>query len=449
MMDTLKIPNMTSSPNPQATNLKNKTVCVIDNGLFVSFARKIAPAFKKVYYHTPFASAFPRSHQLTVGDGFDELEHCKFPLHHVDEVDLWVFTDLYHCDLQLYLESHGARVWGARNGEEMELYRWEFKQYLKRIGLPVQPMEHIIGFDALRQHLKKVKNKYVKTSFVRGDFETFRHDTYELSEPRIDDLEHSLGALKHGYEFIVEDEIPDAVEVGYDGFTVDGEFPTHAMQAYEVKDCGMIGMSLPYAKLSEPVRVVNKALVPALKGYTYRGFLSTEIRYTKDKRPYFIDPCCRLGTPSNELLQELFDGWAEVLWHGAEGKLHSPTVKQKFSVGAVIKSEYAVNDWMCLHYPKELDSFVKLRFHSRIDSKDYVAPQVIGLPDVGMVVGSGDTLLAAIRQCKERASQIKGFQVEVSLESIGKAIETIKEGEKRGIMFGDSPIPTAEQVAKC
>lgn len=430
------------------TNLKTKTVMVMDNGLFVSFARMLAKDFGKVYYHAPWITSFPRSQTLAVGAGFDEIERVKFPLDKADEVDLWVFLDLYYHDLQAYLVEKGARVWGARRGEEMELHRWDFKQYLKRIGLPVQPTEHILGFDKLREYLKGVKNKHVKTSFVRGDFETFKHVSYELSEPRLDELEHVLGPVKGEYEFIVEDDIPNAVEIGYDGFTVDGAFPSHAMQAYEVKDCGMIGVSLPYNRLAEPVKSVNAAVAPGLKGYTYRGFWSTEIRYTKDKRAYFIDPCCRLGTPSNELLQKLFDGWAQAVWDGAEGKVHSPTPKAKFACMAVIKSEWAVNEWQTVHYPKTLDEHVMLRYHCRIDGKNCIPPQVVGMPDLGGVVGTGDTLVSAIRQCKERAKEVQGFQLEVSLESIGKALDSIREGEKLGIKFGDQPLPTAAEVQK-
>lgn len=430
------------------TDLSNKTVTIVDNGLFVSFARKIAPAFKRCYYAPTWKGPFAKSNQLVVGSGFPEMEMVKFPLKKADETDLWVFLDVYHSDLQIYLADRGARVWGSRAGDEMELNRWQFKQYLKKIGLPVQHCEKVIGFDDLRKYLKGVKKKvFVKTSFVRGDFETFPCESYELIEPRIDDLEHHLGAVKGDYEFIVEDDIPDAVEVGYDGFTIDGQFPSHAMMGVEVKDVGMIGVVKEYSALAEPVKVVNKALVPAFNGYNYRGFFCSEIRYTKDKKPFLIDPCCRLGTPSNELLQELFNNWPLTLWDGAEGKCTSPTVKSKFGVLAVIHSEFAVDNWHSISYPKELDPYVKLRFHTRIDGKDFVAPQTVGLPDLGVVVGTGDTLLKAISQCKERASQIKGFQTQVSLESIDKALETIKDMEKLGIKFAEK-VPTVDEVRK-
>ena len=408
----------------------------MDNGLFVSFARNAAKGFKKAYYSTPFQSAFVRTNDLVVGKGFSEMEYYEQPLAIANEIDLWVFLDLYQSGLQEFLRAQGKRVWGGGQGEEMELNRWEFKQYLKTLGLPVQHCEHVKGFDALREYLKKHKNVFVKTSYVRGDFETFRAESYELVEGRLDELEHSIGsAKKKDYEFIVEDEIPDAVEVGFDGFVIDGQYPQMSMQGYEIKDCGMVAGVKAYQELSAPVKLVNEKLVNTFKGYGYRGFFCTEIRYTKEKKSFFIDPCCRLGTPSNELLQGLFTEWPEVLWHGAEGKLHTPKPRAKFGVIAMIYSEWAINDWIHIGYPKELDEFVKLRFHTRKDGKDFVVPQVIGIPDVGGVIGTGDTLQAAIDCVKERAKQIKGFQVKVNIESIDKGLDVIKEGRKFGIDF--------------
>jgi len=422
-------------------NLKDKTVCFIDHGLFVSFARHCAPAFKKAFYYNPWQSYAVRSHSLIVGTGFDEIECIKYLFHHIDEIDLFVFLDLYHSDLQCYLAEQGARVWGPRCGEELELHRWEFKEHLKRIGLPVQPCKQVIGIEELRNVLKEEKNKFIKASFTRGDMETFRHDSYELSEPHLDEIEHQLGPLKGNYEFVVESEIPNAIEVGYDGFTIDGQWPSHAMVAYEVKDVGMIGTAMMYKDLPAPVLTTNSILTPTLKGYGYRGFFCMEIRYGKDKRAYPIDPCARLGTPSNELLQVLFDGWPKTLWAGAVGNCVSPGVRKTYAVAAVIHSEHAVDGWQALHYPKEVDPFVKLRFHCRLDGVDYTVPQPVGNPYPGVVLGEGNTLDQAVAHCIDNAAKVKGFGIHVSLESINKALEVIKEGEKVGFKFGYKPIP--------
>ena len=110
-------------------------------------------------------------------------------------------------------------------------------------------------------------------------------------------------------------------------------------------------------------------------------------------------------------------------------------MKNKVGVLAMIVSEFAVNDWMAVHYPKELDDFVKLRFHTRKGDKNFVVPQIIGIPDFGCVVGEGETLEKAVKVCKERAKEIKGFQLHVNVEAIDKGLEVIKEGEKFGIKF--------------
>lgn len=417
-------------------NLKDKTVLFIDNGLFISFCRKIAPAFGRALYHKPFASAFVRTNDLAPGQGFSELEWIEQPQAIEDEIDLFVFLDLYQSGWQERLRKQGKRVWGAGSGEEMELFRWEFKEELKKMGLPVQHCEHLKGMEELKKYLKSKKGTvYVKTSYVRGDFETFKCEDYKIVEPRLKELEHILGVKADSYEFIVEDEIPDCVEIGYDGYTIDGSFPSIAMQAYEVKDCGMIGMVKEYKELAEPIRLVNSKMVGMLKEHGYRGFLSTEIRYTKDKKAYFIDPCCRLGTPSNELLQELFEGWPEVLWYGGEGKIVSPTRKVRYGCLAIIESEFATQDWLSVQYPRAIDEFVKLRFHVRKGEKDYIVPQIIGIPDVGCVVGTGETLQAAIKQCKERAEMIKGFQLRVKTNALDEAMKVITKGRKFGIEF--------------
>lgn len=422
--------------------LKDLTVCIVDNGLFVSFARTLAKGFGRTLYHKPFQSAFVRTNDLAPGRGFADLEWCEQPLALLgatpeeDEIDLWVFLDLYQGGLQEFLRSTGRLVWGAGMGEEQELHRWQYKEHLKKLGLPVQGMKHVFGMDNLRSYLKESKGvKYVKTSFTRGDFETFRHEKYELTEPRLDELQHVLGVKHKDYEFIVEDEIPDAVEVGYDGFCIDGKFPNLGMMAYEIKDCGMVGTVKPYELLAEPVRLINSKVTPDMHAYGYRGFYCTEIRYTTKKESFFIDPCCRLGTPSNELLQTLFDGWPQTVWDGARGVCTSPKMKAKFGVLAMIVSEWATNDWLCVNYPASIEEFVKLRFHTRKDGKNYIVPNVIGIPDVGCVVGTGDTLAEAVKVCKERAKLISGFQVHVNVDAIDKGLEVIKEGEKFGIKF--------------
>ena len=51
-------------------------------------------------------------------------------------------------------------------------------------------------------------------------------------------------------EFIVEDGIPDAVEVAYDGYTIDGKFAKNATFGIEVKDKGLVSESPQVRRLA-------------------------------------------------------------------------------------------------------------------------------------------------------------------------------------------------------
>jgi hypothetical protein len=423
------------------------TVCVCDCGLFVSIARRLAREFKRVLYFSPWVTAFPTSNSMLIGDGFDDIERINRPWDRIDEVDLWVFPDVYFADWQNMLVRLGKRVWGARNGELLELYRDESKQLLKELGLPVAPYEVIEGMEALRAYLRDHEDVWVKVSCVRGDFETFHSENYDLSEPKLDEIEYKLGAKKFVAEFIVEDNIPDAVEVGYDGFTVDGDYPAFAFMGYEIKDLGYIGSTGLYSELPEPVKFVNRKLSPWFDKQQYRGFMSTELRITKDGTPYLIDPCARAGSPPSEVYQELYDNWGEIIWSGAGGDLVEPVPTAKYAVQAMIHSAWADKNWQAVEFPDEVARYVKLRNHTRIRGKDYCVPQAVGLPEIGAVIGLGDTLLEAVEHLRINAEQVKGYFLEIKLDSIGEAVEQMRKGEEYGLSFTDQELPETEEIA--
>lgn len=428
-------------------DLTSKTVCWVDNGLFVSFAQKCAKHFGRSLYFTPWVSGFPKSNQRLPGVGLDGLERIQYPLDYVKDVDLWVFPDVYFSDWQEHLVSLGKRVWGSRKGDSLELHRWKTKQLLKSLDMPVQHCELVRGIDALREYLKEHEDVWVKVSVVRGDMETWHSINYELSKPRLDLLEHELGAKADVAEWVVEDAINDCVEVGYDGWCIDGKFPPVACFGYEIKDLGYIGVVQPYDQFPKPVVWANEKLSGTLRDYGYRGFFSTELRHTKDGETFLIDPCCRCGSPPNEVYQELFDNWGEIIWHGAEGDIVTPHAVGRYGVQAMIHSSWADKNWQALNIPDEIRPFVKLRNHCRIDGVDYSAPQTCGLPEIGAVVGIGDTLEQAVAHCHENAEQIKGYYVEIKMDSIGGAIEEIEKGTEMGIEFPMSEAPDAETLS--
>lgn len=430
-------------------DLSKKTICVIDNGLFMSFARTIAPAFKKVYYYTPWQGPFSKRKDRILGEGFPEIERENDPLGIADEIDCWVFLDLCHAGTQVFLRKLGARVWGAGYGEELETDRWEFYKWLTRRNLPALPTKHIVGIPNLREHLQKVDDKWIKLRFgyERGDKETWHHANFKESQSDLDDLEQRLSGDKENTEFVVVDSLADAVEIGYDGYTIDGQFPEYCQLGYEIKGCGFITVAQKYSQIPEFVRRVNREAAPFFKGEKYRGFFSSEIRYGKEKKPYFIDPCCRLPFLANEAMQDLFTGWPQAIWDGSEGKLTSVKPVAKYAISIGLDSDWAAKNWQTVIYPPKIERHVRLRFHSRVNGVNKIVPQGEAA-SIGVVVGTGNTILEAAHNAAEHVKQVKANHLHSNVEAIVHAVDTVIEGQKFGIQFTSEKLPSPEELKK-
>jgi hypothetical protein len=77
------------------SDYSTKSVAVCDNGIFSALAETLSASFGKVYYTAPWISAFPSSYQLEVGEGFPNFERVHDIWEIVDDVDLFVFPDLF------------------------------------------------------------------------------------------------------------------------------------------------------------------------------------------------------------------------------------------------------------------------------------------------------------------------------------------------------------------
>jgi predicted RNase H-like HicB family nuclease len=56
-----------------------------------------------------------------------------------------------------------------------------------------------------------------------------------------------------------------------------------------------------------------------------------------------------------------------------------------------------------------------------INGRYYVIPQSIGLPEIGAVVGWGNTLKAAMQMAEDVAKQVEGYYVKMPIESFEEA----------------------------
>jgi hypothetical protein len=430
-------------------NLKTKTVLLVDNGLFHNWALKLAQSFGRVLYYSPWQSGFPSQKQTRLGDGFAGVERCNYPQAVEDEIDLFVFVDLFQADWQARLRAQGRRVWGMGDSEDVELERWAFRQWCERNGLKLNPAKLVTGMDALRAYLQERKDVFVKMArgINRGDMETWKWKGEFISTPRLDQQVYDLGSFKDDTEFLVEDEQKDAIELGEDLFTVDGQWPEFIMQGMEIKGLGTVGIVKPYAQLPQCLRDFNSKLAKVFKADTARTFFCMEGLYNKARQYTPMDPCVRLGSPSNELLAEMFDGWAETLWWGAEGKMVSPKPVAKYGIVAMAYNENSGKNWQPLKYPPSMDRWVKLRNPYAIGGKRYAVPQ--GSPtNLAGIVGTGKTLLEAAAAMGEHAQAVDGNQVEIATDSISKMLDVVKKANDWGATWTTDPLPTAERLKR-
>lgn len=421
--------------------VKDKTLLVVDNGLFFEFALKLADYFKKVYYYVEWKDAYPGMNKAVIGtewvngkklDTFDgkPFERIENLYDYLPKVDMVFFPDVYDGDLQVYLSDQGIPVAGSMKGEELELERWATKQYFKKSGMDVQPIQRVVGIDELHKHLKDKENKWVKISKFRKQFETFQHIRYDLSRPLLDKIQMEMGPMGKIAEFIVEDNIEAEVEEGIDAYTVDGKFPNYAFAGCEIKDEAFAGKFFRYSELSDGVKEVNKQVAPILQKYRYRGFFSSEVRTTKDGKHYFIDPCCRLGSPPNELYQEMYTNLGDIIWNLGQGKVIDPTPAAKYGMEVLIHSDWALNSHQAIHFPPEIRQWVKLRNVLKIDNQYYTL-NLHGLPEAGALVTVGNSLEECRKKIEEMAPKVEGYGLKVKTDAIDKALEEFSKMENK------------------
>ena len=414
-------------------DLSKKNVLFYDNGLFIELAIKLSKTYNKVYYYVPWKSGFPKRNLAQVGMGVPGIERVYDFFDYVDKVDVIVFPDVYDGDLQVFLENKGYNVFGGRKGEELELYREDMKILMKKLKLPVSPYEVIKGMDNLRTYLKSKKNQYVKIDMFRGEMETFRSTDYKQIEPVLDQIEHSMGPMKHIQEFIVEDAIDDAVEVGYDGYTINGDFPTKSLVGIEVKDLGYIGKFMKYKDLPNIITDFNNAMKPTFRRYGYKGFYSSELRVTPDKKAYMIDLCARAGSPPSELYQETYTNLDEIIWWGSQGVCIDPEPAGEYALEVLMHSSWADKNWQPIDFPKEYRDNLKFRNLTIINGRYYVVPCAVGLPEIGAIVANGKSIDEVVEKVKEIAETVKGHYIDIPLQAIDTAVEEATKAKELGL----------------
>ena len=505
---------------------KYKKVLIYDTGSFVSLALRLSEDFGQVFYFCNWKQDFSRTQDLNIGAGFSEFTWVRnfWDCINEEKPDLIVFTDILGSDLQEQLIRMGFNVWGAREADCLEIYKWDFIKYQNNIGMPVPNSIHVTGIDNLRKELYSIYNKYpsnivdakslsvsydikqddlteeeladlrediqegkMQTVFQedetgtildgnkrleisqeenkkvkvftlpkgttpeeatkisdylnkprwikidadqRGDIETFKYIEPEATELSILlPLERNLGSSAKTLDFIIQDNVDAEVETGFDGWVIDGEFSKQSFFGIEVKSKAYIGTAREYSKLPESVRYCNDKLQPALKAYGMRGSYHTEIREGNDGKYYLIDMTMRFGNPPTNIMMELIDNFAEILYEGAKGNIVEPIFRAKYGCEVVIKSPLAMDNDFKLIVPEEIQKWVKQPYIYKNSETGSIIVMKKLVPNdfVGSVVAIADTAEQALELCKQRLELIDGYMLSYDHECLEEAMNQLQE----------------------
>lgn len=402
-----------------------------DFGLFLSMAEKLARDLgAEVGYFCPWETSFADGRELLIGQGVPGIKRERYIEDALQRYDVLVCPDVQDNHYQAEQRQKGIPVWGAGLGGELELLRWKTKERFKAAGFKMNEAHKISGPTALRQFFKDNPRKegwYVKISGLRGLGETWcAHDYLEAKGP-IDEFEAKYTIQAAFTDFIVELAIPDATENGYDGLSIDGQFPDQSHWGIEKKDKAYFGRLCSYADLPEPVKRVNEVLSPIMRRYQYRGFFSSELRNDVP-----IDLTARHASPAGEPLVENILNLPDVIFFGARGELVQPKYEYRCAAQLILCSEFAETQPIYLRFPDKLRPHIKLYNHCRADIEglgltDCFIPQIAPQKQVGSVVALADDPEEAIELCKKRCEQVHAFDLDTYPESLDEAFEEVEE----------------------
>jgi len=374
-----------------------------------------------------------------LGEGFPEFERVDDIWDIIDDVDLFVFTDIYQGPLQEYLVRQGKRVFGSRNGDELEIYRVNAKAHFTDLGISQNAYEVVTGIKALRSYIKSRGDDklWIKISRTRGDMETFSVEGYDLAKNRLDTIESRLGPIAAQQLFVVEENLPDTYDIAIDTFSIDGQYPDSAMLGIEAKDEGYVCVVKDWAAMPPALVDVYDKIAPTLESFQYRNLVAFESRVGANGL-WLSDPCCRFGSPVSELELELVENIAEIIWEGADGVLVQPKYRAKYGCEALITSKWAVDRPLLIQYPEEYRDNIKLRYSSQFGDETWILPQH-DLDEtevaIGAIVAYGDNLDDCMEQVKEIGEQVKGTQVCVTSDSMDVLKGNIETLGSWGIKF--------------
>ena len=204
-----------------------------------------------------------------------------------------------------------------------------------------------------------------------------------------------------------------------------------------MKDTGYYGQVVPYKTLPKQLKLVTEEFKETFKELNYTGAHSNEVMVGENKKGYLIDLTQRMPQPPSDLMMEMFTNFPQIIWDVANGIVPKIEYKYNHGVQFIIKSEIAKTDACPIIVPEEYKNNVKIK-NLTIDDDGtwyYTPLGEVEMCEIGSVVFCGNSMKECVKGAKKIAESIKGFDIKINTDCIGKAQEQIDKLKAAGINY--------------
>ena len=428
-------------------NLKQKTIVCCEHGHQIYLAEKFSESFGKTFLYIPNEESYLTPAKETIGQGIpgiilidQDIEFWKL-VENTDPNDIvFFFPDVGMGALQHHLQWMKRRVCGSLGSGEIEMDRMLLNGELKKLGLPTAPMARVIGTTNLRAFLKEHPDRVIKVSFYRGVIETFTNENPYRTELRLIELDFQLGMNKDTFEFCCQEKIESELEVGFDGFSLNGKGPAYSALGIEVKDKAYVGAILE--KMPPLIEFVNRKMEPLFSRYGYQGFYSNELRITDEPfrkdfkgKPFYTDCTARAPSPPSEAQCEIYEPHclARAVWDLSGGEM--PVLKPitKWFAEVVLATPAYDRQWLHVSFPDKIKQWVKVKDHCIKDGQIFCIPNHNG-NYFANVVALGDTPQEAMDTVLKRAALVEAEDLELHTDIFSSAMKQLKLMKSYGLL---------------
>ena len=397
-------------------------------GQDVEHVARLARDGNEIRYFTPFAGSSIKFENYAPGLGFEKIDKIQYFFDSIDWADCITFFEIGAGDLASYLRrTTKIPVFGAGQAEKLENHREQMRQIQKDIGLPTQHTAIVTGVDNLRKYLKTHPNQVVKLDIFRGDCESFIVKNYDRMEIFIDEIEVAFGPFNEQYQFMVEDII-EGVEPGFDVFFNGKDYIKPYLWGFQVNESIYFGKYVN--ELPQPLQLVADKLKPMLQKYDYRGALSTEIRITKEGKPYLIDLTTRYPYPLSLIYTESIANYSEVIYKVAKGELVTIKPTGEYVGSLPMRAPHAEKHWVRMDFKGDINN-IKTRMAAKMNGIYY---GIKGMPEVVCCIAIKNSLSQVMESLKETAHNIDVYSLDKDvIGSMEEGNHIIDEMNKYGL----------------